>query len=57
MYTKFHLENLKERDHFRDRETDVKITPKRTLNKYGARVWSASVCIKISITGELLRTQ
>jgi hypothetical protein len=53
MRTVFWSENLKGRDHFEDLGIDGKIL-ELSLGKYGRKVWTGCIWIRIGTSGRLL---
>jgi hypothetical protein len=51
---KFWLQSLKGRDHLKDISADGSILLNWILRKWGWRVWSGFMCLKIGADGELL---
>jgi hypothetical protein len=53
---KFLFENLKGRDYLADQGTDEKLILKRILEKYGGKVWTGLIWLRIGPDGGLLWT-
>jgi hypothetical protein len=45
---------MKEEDHVEDLEVDLKILLKCILKKWGGRVWTGFIWLRIGTSGELL---
>jgi hypothetical protein len=54
MHTTFWLENLKGRDHLEDLDIDEKIILERILGKWGGRVWTGFIWLKIGTSDALV---
>jgi hypothetical protein len=57
MHTIFWLQNLKRREHSEDLGVDGKITSECILEKYGGKVWTGFIWLRIGTTGGLLLTR
>jgi len=54
MYKKFWSENLKGRDHAEDLGVDGRIILEWILGKYGGRVWTGLIWLRIGASDRLL---
>jgi len=57
MHTKFWLENLKGRDHSEDLDVDGRVILQWILQKYGGKLWTGFMWLKIKTSGGLLCTR
>jgi hypothetical protein len=54
MHTKFWSINLKGRDHAQDLDIDGKIIFEWILGKYGAKMWTGFIWLRIGTSGGIL---
>jgi hypothetical protein len=54
MHTEFWWENLKQRDHYEDKDTDGRVILKRSLNKKDRMVWTRFMWLRIKTCGRLM---
>jgi hypothetical protein len=54
MHAKFWFENLKRRDYLEDLDIDGSIILKRMLEKWGGKVWTGFIWLRIGTSGWLL---
>jgi hypothetical protein len=53
---RFRLGSLRERDHVKDLGIDERIISIQILKKYGGRIWTGLIWLRIGTSGQLLRT-